>query len=104
MTAGPETPVMTDPEKILYGIDEIYRKIQEISARQDTHAEAVNSLGQNMQWLVDNVQGIFQMFASPQFMSTMTNTLMGGMSNASDGPSAGPETPGVPERADTGGS
>lgn len=66
-----DIPADTDAERIIKALDEL-------SARQDKFAEAVNLLGANVQWIVDNAQGIFQMFQSPQFLS-MLPAMAGGM-------------------------
>jgi hypothetical protein len=69
----PDAPVETDIEKIV-------RLHEENSARLDALTEAINNLGQNIQWVIDNAKGIFEMFSNPAFMSQM----MGGF--ASGGP------------------
>jgi hypothetical protein len=45
----------------------------------DRLAEAVNGLGGNIQWIIDNVQGIFQMFGSPQMMAMLPQMMSGAM-------------------------
>jgi hypothetical protein len=67
----PDTPAETDVEKLV-------RLQEENSARLDALTEAVNGLGQNMQWVIDNAKGVFEMFSNPAFMSQM----MGGFGNA----------------------
>lgn len=70
-----------------------------LNERLDGQAVGINNIGENLDWLVKNTQGIFQMFASPAFMSQMTSMLMGGMPNAgqqgpdaaSNGPASGPD-------------
>jgi hypothetical protein len=89
-----EYPVQTDPEAIKRLIQDAILHIQNLEGRLDRHAEGINAIGENMNWLVQNVQGIFQMFASPQFMSQMTN-MLSGVSNA-PGPSADSEPAGTP--------
>jgi hypothetical protein len=71
----PDTPAETDIEKIV-------RLHEENSARLDALTDAVNGLGSNIQWVIDNAKGIFEMFSNPAFMSQM----MGGF--ASGGPAA----------------
>lgn len=39
-----------------------------------------NAVGENLQWLVANTQGIFQMFNNPQMMSQIMGQFMGGVS------------------------
>jgi len=67
------------------------QKLEQIQATQQKHADAINGLGANVQWLVDNVQGIFQMFGSPQF-SAMLPSILGsaasGLGNVPDDLSA----------------
>jgi hypothetical protein len=79
----------TDVEEIKAGLARIEQNQLESQERLDQHATAINAIGGNLQWLVDNAQGIFQMFASPQFMSQMTNMLMGGIANAGPDANAG---------------
>lgn len=86
----PETPALTDTEKILAAISEL----QTQNARQ---TEAINSLGQNLQWLIDQAQGIFKVFSSPQFMNQI---LSGGIPNVGQspaGPAEGPAAAGPAE-------
>lgn len=67
--------------------------LAELKATQEKLAaltDAVNGLGANVQWVIDNATGIFQMFASPQFMSMIPSFMQGGMPN--DGqPESGPD-------------
>lgn len=74
-----ETPALTDTERIL-------QKQDRIIAKQAEQTAAINSLGTNVQWLIDQANGIFQMFSSPAFMNQM---LSGGIPNG--GPGSGPE-------------
>lgn len=80
--SAPETPVTTEAVQIL--------ELQKAQAeRMDQLIAAINGLGQNVQWIIDNVQGIFQVFQSPQFMAQLP-AMMGGMQSggqAADGPS-----------------
>lgn len=71
--SAPEIPVQTEAAQILEG----QQKLLEQNERIIT---ALNGLGANVQWIIDNVQGIFQMFSSPQFMAQLPS-LMGGVSN-----------------------
>lgn len=73
-----------------------------LNERLGNQAIGINAIGENLNWLVQNTQGIFQMFASPAFMSQMSNMLMGGISGngpQADGPASGPA-----EGTDAGGS
>lgn len=81
----------TDTDEIKARLDKIEAAQLALNARLDAQANGINSIGENMQWLVQNVQGIFQMFASPAFMSQMTNALMGGLNGGQAGPNPGPD-------------
>jgi hypothetical protein len=86
----------TDVEEIKKALEDIQAAQNAINDRLDRYAEAINGIGGNLNWLVQNTQGIFQMFASPQFISQMSNMIAGGMTNAGQaGPGAdsdpGPE-------------
>lgn len=73
--SAPETPVQTEAAQIL----ELQRQTL---AKLDELIQAVNGLGGNVQWIIDNVQGIFQMFANPAFMAQLPG-MMGGMAGGS---------------------
>lgn len=96
----PEYPAPTDADEIKQLLRQVLEAQSAIMMRLDNQAIGINSIGENMQWLVQNVQGIFQMFASPQFMSQMSNMLMGGMGNGG----RQDDSTGTPEGTDTGGS
>lgn len=66
----PEAPAKTD-------IQLLNEKVDAQGERQEKLIEAVNGLGTNVQWIIDNVQGIFQMFSNPQFLAQLPN-MMGG--------------------------
>lgn len=66
---------------------QILAALSDLGDKQAKQTEAINSLGANVQWLVDNVQGLFQMFSSPHFMAQMQSMLMGGADGSHD-PSA----------------
>lgn len=76
----------TDVQEIKDRLSRIEDAQAALNTRLDAQAGGINSIGENMQWLVQNVQGIFQMFASPAFMSQMTNALMGGLNGGQPGP------------------
>lgn len=66
---------MTDSEKILAAIDALANELNEsrkdidsLAARLDNHANGINAIGQNLNWLVENVKGIFDMFRNPMLM------------------------------------
>lgn len=77
-----ESPALTDAEKILLNQE----KILAILAR---HGDEINGLGQNLTWIVENVQGIFQMFGNPQMMSMLGPALSGAMAGMGDVPDGG---------------
>lgn len=69
-------------------------ELQELTDRQDavekrlmTLTDAVNGMGANLEWIIENAQGIFQMFQSPAFKSMIP--MMGGMPDAGNGPADG---------------
>lgn len=78
-----------DAKEIKARLDLLGKQLAETNVRLDGQAAGINSIGENMMWLVNNVQGIFQMFASPAFMSQMTNLLMGQVNGGQNGPSDG---------------
>jgi hypothetical protein len=84
----PETPALTEAQQILEKLDEVLTVLS-------NHADAINGLGTNMQWIVDNVARIFQMFGSPQFMSQIMGVMgnvnaSGTTESASTEPASGP--------------
>lgn len=81
-----EPAAETEAKQILAALEKHSEKVAALT-------DAVNGLGANVQWIIENVQGIFQMFASPQFMSMLPNMMQGGMPD--DGQSeSGPATAG----------
>lgn len=58
----PEAPAETEAQQILHALEEHGRRI-------DRQTDAINALGENVQWAIDNVKGIFEMFSNPAFMS-----------------------------------
>lgn len=72
----PEPAAQTEAQQILQGL-------AYLSERVDLLITAVNGLGANQQWIVDNVKQIFEMFGSPAFMGQVMGVL-----NA--GPDSGP--------------
>jgi hypothetical protein len=63
-----EPAAATDAERIL-------QAIETMSERQDNFADAINGLGANMQWIVDNVKNLFEMIGNPKFMSMLPNMM-----------------------------
>lgn len=68
----PESPVPTEAQQIL-------DNLAQVNARLDRQAEGINSIGENLQWLVDNVKHLFQVFSSPGFMGQMMSAMNGQM-------------------------
>jgi hypothetical protein len=71
----------TEARQILAGIERLEERLGKLT-------EAFNATGANVEWIVQNVQGIFQMFASPQMMS-MLPAMMGGAMQAAQVPQDG---------------
>lgn len=71
--SAPATPAVTQ-------MDEALQRLDSIENKQAAQTDAINSLGANVQWIVDNVQGIFQMFNSPQFTSMLPGVMAGAAS------------------------
>lgn len=76
--SAPETPVQTEAAQILELQRQTLTKLDEL-------IQALNGLGGNVQWIIDNVSGIFQMFANPNFMGQISG-MMGGMAGGGEGP------------------
>lgn len=70
--SAPDYPAETEARQILSEIGAQAERLERL-------IEAVNQLGANTQWLVDNVQGVFQMFHSPMFMQMIQGALSGQM-------------------------
>lgn len=85
----------TDVEEIKASLAGLESAVDEINTRLDRQTAGINGIGENLQWLVNNVQGLFQMFANPNFMSQMTNALMGQMNNGGQPAAAEPATVGA---------
>lgn len=72
-----DIPADTDTERILKAQAETQERLQALT-------DAVNALGANVQWIIEQAQGIFQMFGNPAFMAQLPGVLNGGV------PSGGP--------------
>lgn len=58
---------------------------QEVQGEKiDRLTDAVNGLGKNVEWIIENVQGIFQMFGSPQMMAMLPAMMNGAMGAVPD--------------------
>jgi hypothetical protein len=82
----------TDADEIKTLLNQVLERQGALDARLDGQAAGINAIGENLTWLVQNTQGLFQMFASPQFVSQMTNMMMGAMPG---GRQPGPEDSGT---------
>lgn len=76
----PETTALTE-------LQEMRQEMVTQSQRLMELTDAVNGMGENLQWIIENAQGIFQMFQSPAFKSMIP--MMGGMPNAGPGAADG---------------
>lgn len=56
-------------------IELLHKKIDYLYEQQQRLVSAVNGLGQNVQWIIDNAKGIFEMFQSPQFMAALPSMM-----------------------------
>jgi hypothetical protein len=76
-----EIPAKTEAQQILAALDNIHNEVAEIQNRLDNQATGLNNIGESLTWLVQNTQGLFQMFQSPAFLQQISS-MMGGMTNA----------------------
>lgn len=67
-----DIPVDTDVERILKSNAETHERLQALT-------DAVNTVGKQQQWMIDQAQGIFQMFSNPAFMGQLPGVLSGGV-------------------------
>jgi hypothetical protein len=86
--SAPETPVQTEAVQILGALELQGQRI-------DALTDALNGLGANVQWIIDNVQGIFQMFSNPAMMAQLSGMMGGVQGGGQNGPD-GPAGDGVP--------
>ena len=77
--SAPAFPVMTQMDEALQILGEIRDILKE-------HASAINTTGGQVQWIVDNVEGIFKMFNSPQFMAMMPGVMGAAAKGIPDAP------------------
>jgi len=76
----PESPAETDIEFLKRVNMELREDVHDLTLLTEKQTEALNSLGKNVQWIIDNVQGIFQMFSNPNVINEMMTGMMGAMS------------------------
>jgi hypothetical protein len=82
-----DIPAETEAKQILNALNVLNTSLQDLNTRLDNQAAGLNSLGENVMWIVDNVKGIFAMFNSPAMMAQI-GSFMGGIPNG--GPNADP--------------
>ncbi len=78
-----ELPEQTDAEKILAALDDLHSEVHRLNERLDAQANGLNSIGSNVNWLTENVQGVFAMFQSPMMLQQLSS-MMGGIPNGSE--------------------
>lgn len=66
-------------------ISETNTKLLAIQVRLDQLVASHNAVGENVQWLVANTQGVFQMLNSPDMIGQMMGMLGGGFSGGLPG-------------------
>ena len=76
----PERPAETDIEFLKRLNMEFREDVHDLIFLTGKQTEALNALGKNVQWVIDNVQGIFQMFSNPNVINEMMTSAMGMMS------------------------
>lgn len=77
----PEAPAQTDAEHMIAQNEEILARLDAQEELLQKIANGYNGTGANVQWIVDNVQGIFQMFSNPAFMSQMMGQMTGALAH-----------------------
>lgn len=120
--SNPDIVPPTDPERIKAHLSSLTQDIknlkndirsdfidadetlQAFNTRLNTIVDGINSVGSQVQWLVENTQQLFKFMNSPQLMGMvmgrMTDNLPGMMEGMADGGPGTAESPG--ERASTG--
>ena len=68
----PDTPADTE-------VEALHKKLDSLLEQNERIIAALNGLGANMQWILDNVKDIFQMFKSPMFTGMVGNMISGGV-------------------------
>ena len=74
----PITPPSLDPISEVEFQAEVFNRLGAIEAKLIELTNGYNATGENVAWLVANVQGIFQMFNDPKMMSQLMGKMMGG--------------------------
>lgn len=81
--SAPEIPVETEARQILQKLDEQGERIDNLTA-------ALNGLGSNVQWALDNLKGIFDMMGNPMAQSMLGSVMAGAMGGIPDDGQDGP--------------
>lgn len=68
--SAPESPAITEVQQLIQQQEELRKAVV-------AQTEAINGLGQNVQWIIDQTKGVFEMFSNPAFAS-MIPQMMGG--------------------------
>jgi hypothetical protein len=61
-------------------IEKLFRLIEEQSERMDRQADAINNLGENLQWMIDMAKPLLEMLNSPMFGAMAPGLMSGAMS------------------------
>jgi hypothetical protein len=72
-----EVPPGTETQQLLTKQEEVIEKIGALT-------DAVNGLGQNVQWIIDGVTPLMQMMGSPQLMSMLPGMMAGAAGTLGD--------------------
>lgn len=85
---NPEQPVPTEAQQILRVLHDIDNELHDITTRLDAHAQGINTIGEQVNWLTENTKGIFAFMSSPMFTSQLMGAVGGllpGMGVPDDG-------------------
>jgi hypothetical protein len=68
----------TEPVEMAEFQAEVFARLEAIETRLTELTNGYNATGENVAWIVANVQGIFQVFNNPEMMSKLMGQVMGG--------------------------
>lgn len=68
----------TELDELRSDIQTLLKSQADLAANLARLIESHNQVGENLQWLVANVQGLFQVFNNPDTMSKLMGQMMGG--------------------------
>ena len=68
----------TSPDDLTAQIYALREELSDMRGKFDSLVQSHNSVGENVAWLVANVQGIFQMFNDPKMMAQLMGKMVGG--------------------------